>query len=277
VSGTAPVRIPGPLLVDAHAHLHRVFDLSQWLSSAASNVAAGAVTAGAPGAVGVMLLADPSGESAFMRLRSAADAPPGRWSISLTAESESLLVSESGHPRLVVIAGRQIVTAEGVEVLALLSAEQHDDGRPLRETIAGVSHDGAIPVLPWGFGKWTMRRGALVEATISSSTVRMFLGDNGGRLGLGSNPHLFREGAERRMPILPGSDPLPFGDQVSRVASYGFVASTDLDAHRPAYSLRTWLRGLETSPPAYGSLESLGRFLWNQSRMQWRKRVLRPV
>jgi hypothetical protein len=68
---------------------------------------------------------------------------------------------------------------------------------------------------------------------------------------------------------------LPFRDQQSRIAAYGFVADVAVEEDRPASGLRSWLRALEAQPPTYGHLETLGRFIRNQARMQWRKRVAR--
>ena len=265
------------VLVDAHAHLHPVFELPDFLAAAATNVARGARgrhESNAP-VVGVLLLAESAGEEAFARLCSAAGSVVGGWSVQATAEPESLLIRQSGRPALIAIAGRQIVTSEGVEVLGLLSARPFSDGALLPETLAEIRSAGAVPVLPWGFGKWTLRRGALVESVIRSAAGDLFVGDNGGRPGAWRTPHLLEEARRLSVPILAGSDPLPFRDQQRRIAAYGFFADVDLDERQPAQCLRTWLRGLVGQPPVYGHLESLGRFGWNQARMQWRKRVVR--
>jgi hypothetical protein len=195
--------------------------------------------------------------------------------VQSTAEPESLLVRESGHLRLIIIAGRQVVTSEGVEVLGLLSDRPIADGRTLAETVDLLKQHDALPVLPWGFGKWTMRRGAVVARFLRAHPREIFLGDNGGRLGGGRIPPLLDEARRLGVPILPGSDPLPFPDQQTRAGSFGFVADVVLPEERPAEGLRRWLRGLHGQPPAYGELETLGRFCRNQARMQWRKRMAR--
>jgi hypothetical protein len=266
-----------PLFVDAHAHFHRTFELPVFLSAAARNVSEAAIERGmtAEPPVGVLLLAEGRHEGAFERLQSAAQSEMHAWSIQSTAERESLLIRESGRLALIVMAGRQIVTSEGVEVLALLSAEPFSDGLPLTDTVAAIQQVGALPVLPWGFGKWTMRRRALVASVFRSAPGEVFLGDNGGRLAAGPTPRLLREARRRTVPVLPGSDPLPFRDEQSRIATYGFVAGVAVEEDRPASGLRAWLQELDAQPPTYGHLETLGRFIRNQARMQWRKRVAR--
>jgi hypothetical protein len=273
----AAAAIPGPLLVDAHAHLHREFDLQKFLAAAADN-AAQAADQGVAGhrPIGVLLFAESEGEGAFARLRSADDSMLGVWTIHPTPERESLLIRASGRLRLIVVAGRQIVTSEGVEVLGLLTAQPIADGATMAETVAALRRQGAVVVLPWGFGKWTLRRGALVASFLRTHPREIFLGDNSGRLGLARAPRLFDEARRLGVPILPGSDPLPFRDQLTRIGSFGFVCDTTLSEEQPAEGLRSWLHGLGVQPIAYGELETLGRFCWNQGRMQWRKRVARP-
>lgn len=271
---TAPPRVP--LFVDAHVHLHPIFDLGIFLTSAARNVAAAAraLGVGEGDAIGVLLLSEGANEGAFARLRSDGLGVSG-WTVEATTESESLRVRESGRLRLIVVAGRQIVTREGVEVLSLLSGESVADGMPLDDTIETVRLANGIPVLPWGFGKWTMRRGKLVAAVLRSRPHDVFLGDNGGRLGAAPEPRLLEEARRRGVPVLPGSDPLPFRGEQSRAGACGFLADVRLDEERPAEVLRGWLHVLREQPPRYGTLETLGRFCRNQARMQWRKRAAR--
>ena len=276
VSGaTAPPQVT--LFVDAHVHLHPLFDLAGFVTSAARNVATAARSLGVAeeDAIGVLLLSEGANEAAFARLGSAADLGAPAWTVDATREPESLRVREGGRLRMIVVAGRQIVTREGVEVLSLLCGENVADGMPLDDTIEVVRLGDGIPVLPWGFGKWTMRRGALVAAVLRSRPRDVFLGDNGGRLGAAPEPRLFAEARARGVWVLPGSDPLPFRSEQSRAGAFGFLADLRLDAERPAEALRGWLRTLREQPPRYGTLETLGRFCRNQARMQWRKRTAR--
>ena len=71
---------------------------------------------------------------------------------------------------VLVIAGRQIVSAERIEVLALGTRTQIPDGQPLAATIDAVRADGALAVLPWGFGKWWGARGRMVDAYLETAT-----------------------------------------------------------------------------------------------------------
>jgi hypothetical protein len=276
-AGDASQPASTPLFVDGHVHVHPVFDLATFLTSAARNVADAARGLGydEEKAVGVLLLAEGREEGAFARLRSAAGLEASPWTIHATREPESLLARQNGRLRFIVIAGRQIVTRERVEVLSLVSGEPVADGMSLHETLDAVHRANGVPVLPWGFGKWTMARGTLVASIVHSRRHQLLLGDNGGRLGVAPLPSLLAEARRLAVAVLPGSDPLPFRDQQSRAAAYGFLADLQIDEGRPAHGLRAWLRSLRAPPPAYGRLETLGRFCLNQMRMQWRKRIAR--
>jgi hypothetical protein len=186
-------------------------------------------------------------------------------------EPEAVQVLEAGMPRLLVVAGRQVVTDRGVEVLGLLCGERIPDGRNLESTIAMIRETGAVPVLPWGFGKWMFGRGTLVARLLRSSAHPPFVGDNGGRAALGGRPRLLREAQERGIVNLPGSDPLPLAGHETRAGSCGFLADCSLDA-APVASLRAWLRALRGQPPVFGRPRRLDRFLGDQLRMQVVKR-----
>lgn len=259
-------------LVDAHVHLHRCFDDAVVLDDARTNFERGAARLGdGRGGVGWLLLAEATGEDAFARLR--ARGASGRWAIRPTAEACSLLAEHEDGALLVLVAGRQIVSAEGIEVLALGTTAPQPDGRLLADTLCAVRVAGALPVLPWGFGKWLGRRGRLVEAQIRRAHPgQLFLGDNGGRPAWSRRPRLFRLAEARGIAVLPGSDPLPLPQEISKVARYGLVAEVPFDHEAPFAPLRRYLRELDGSPRSFGALERLAPFLHRQVAMQIRKR-----
>jgi hypothetical protein len=268
------------LLVDAHVHIHPSFDRVRCLDAAASNVLREATQLGLPpDTMGCLLLTESGHADVFSEFRLAADADAGHWSFRSTEEPESLLALHRGAPRLWIMAGRQVATTDGLEVLALLTTERLDEPLDLHAAIAATRAAGAIPVIPWGFGKWTFRRGATVaaalRATARGTPRHLFLGDNGGRPRAAPAPRLLREAARTDVVILPGSDPLPFADHQSRVGSFGFIAHVALGDAAPARRLGDWLRSLPAQPPVYGAGAGLAAFARDQFRMQLRKRSQR--
>ena len=184
-----------------------------------------------------------------------------------------MLARRQGALPIVLVAGRQIVSRERLEVLAIGTRATFADGRPLDEALAGVMAADAVAVVPWGVGKWQGARGRLIAHLLERDRDRrLFVGDNGGRLGLAPRPKLLARAERRRVPVLAGSDPLPSPAQLAKVGGYGFVAEVDLDAHAPFAALRGYLEGLQTSPRTFGRLESLPGFVRSQVTMQVQKR-----
>jgi hypothetical protein len=264
----------GPLaLIDSHVHLHDCFASEAFLDAAAANFGAAARALGLPSApISCLMLVESRGVDNFARLADGT-ASTGAWRVEPTREQVSLVVHRHGGATIVVIAGRQIVCREGLEVLALGTRGAFADGQELRHTLALIAADGALPVVPWGVGKWQGARGRLIAELLQESPVRpLYLGDNGGRLGLAPRPKLFARAASRRIWVLPGSDPLPFAEQLPKVGGYGFVAGVALGRDAPFATLKGYLDHLETSPRSFGRLETLPGFIRSQVAMQIQKR-----
>lgn len=262
-------------LLDAHVHLHRCFSEEAFLEAALSNFRqARRRLRLADASPGVLALTDICGEDAFERLHQWAARSQGAWRVRPTAERASFVIAgDADGDELILIAGRQIATRQGVEVLALGTGEKLEDGQSLAETLESVSSAGALAVLPWGFGKWWLGRGRLLEGLLQESDARnLFLGDNGGRPRLGPTPRAFRLAKQRGIRVLPGSDPLPFPAHAGRAGSFGAVVEGGLDSERPAAALKKLLAENPGQPRAYGSLRLLRAFLRDQVAMQLRKR-----
>ena len=260
-------------LVDGHVHLHDCFEAPDFFDAAAANLAAAARRLGLPGEpAGCLLLVESQGVDRFARLADGTVAT-GAWRVSPTEEPVSLLAHRPGALPIVLVAGRQIVSRERLEVLAVGTRATFADRRPLDEALAGVMAADAVAVVPWGVGKWQGARGRLIAELLERDRGRpLFVGDNGGRLGLAPRPKLFARAQRRCVPVLAGSDPLPSPGQITKVGGYGFVAEVNLDAKAPFATLKGYLEGLEASPRTFGRLESLAGFVRSQVAMQVQKR-----
>ena len=265
------------ILVDGHVHVHPCFDPEAFLDGAAANFRRAERSLGLERTTGMLLLTESAGDDFFGLFADQDGLIGGAWEFRRVEEA-SLAVLERGEHRFFVVSGRQVVTAEGLEVLALACAGEFPDGRPITATLDAVRDRGALAAVPWGFGKWWGRRGKLLAGLLERQDPAVFfLGDNGGRLRAGGRPALFGRAEELGIRILPGSDPLPFPDHAGRAGSYGFAIEAPLDAGRPAESLVRALRHRETRPTAYGRRQSLLPFVRNQFAMQWRKQTGRPA
>jgi hypothetical protein len=263
------------LLVDAHVHYHGCFEAAQFFEGARRNFAAAATVLGhAAWMRGCLAFTESAWDHHFQAFREHANrlAPP-RWRFEHTKEDFSLIANRDDGTSMIMLAGRQLVTADGLEVLAIGTAKEFADGLDTREAIAAVQDSGALAVLPWGFGKWWFKRGSLAEEIIDTAERKaFFVGDNGGRPTLSSQPSLFRRARQRGIRVLPGSDPLPFSSQSATVGSFGFVLAGHLDEHQPGESIKAAILKHDGEFQHFGRGESLISFCRQQIAMQIVKR-----
>ncbi len=252
------------LLVDAHVHLHDCFDLAQFLNAALTNFQRQSQQLKlAPPIIGALLLAEVSGVNAFAELKAnlqSLNSQMSDWEICATEEDCSLWVKHSDGHAMLIAAGRQAVTQEGIEVLALMTAAVVRDRLTLSDTLEQVIAAGGLPVLPWGVGKWIGKRGGLVKQQLETANAPLFAGDNGGRPGFWPLPDYFQQRLQ-----LPGTDPLPLPYEVSRAGSYGFLTRGDIDWAHPCKSLKQILLAEKPTIQAYGRSLSPLKFIQSQT------------
>jgi hypothetical protein len=267
-------------VVDAHVHLHSCYEADSFFNHAYFNLASAAGRAAPPNARACyLLMTECESDNYFGRLRDAAAAgAPGRgamlkrWSLKLTDEPESV-IAEEGNRRLHIVAGRQVACREGLEVLIIGTTRTFRDGEPIRDVLTMAASLGVPHVIPWGLGKWFFQRGRLLSELLREfRKPTLFLGDEGGRPGFWPYPSHFAEGAGLGVRDLPGTDPLPFPHDVSKVGRVGFRVPVDLDEQRPAQSLMRVLVDGSTELDRFASLEPPIQFVRNQVAMQLRKR-----
>jgi hypothetical protein len=268
----------GVFFIDGHTHLYPMYDLHSFLDGALKHVRAAAEQLACGKRYwGCLLFSETARDRAWADLSRQArqGLQFGRWSLRPTAEEGSLLASRDGEDRLILVAGRQIQTAEGLEVLALFCESDFPDGLPLQSALAAARAKDAIAVLPWGFGKWWFGRGRLLHATFRSAVAgQVALGDNGGRPMGFAAPRVFRRVESAGGLVLPGSDTLPFTSEAGAAAHYGFMVEGGIDPERPGDSLKRLVRAQPKSPPTFGRRIGLAQFARNQIRLRLRRRVV---
>lgn len=265
-------------VVDAHVHIHDCYDVDDFLEHAYRNLdRASQDNPGTP-RVFYLLMTETADDDYFGALKALASGNPSatpvrlkHWSVALTAEDESLVLSE-GTRRVVVVAGRQVACKEGLEVLMLGTNRRFADRRSIHEVLAEASALGVPHVIPWGAGKWFFARARLLSTLVRENRGPLFfLGDEGGRPAFWPYPRHFREAASVGVRDLPGTDPLPFPHDVEKVGRVGLTVGLDFDEARPAQCL---LAALGAGKPfqRFARLEPPHRFIRNQVAMQLRKR-----
>jgi hypothetical protein len=254
------------VLLDGHVHIYPCFDRERLLDAAAANFRAAAARLGSSEFDGVLMLTESRGHAVFDELVAAPRV--GRWEMRPADDGVSLAARKASE-RLILVAGRQIETAERIEVSALALREPLPDGRPLEDTLEAAGAAGATVVLPWGVGKWLGHRGRMVrQALARPRAFRLFVGDIGGRprrLGL-PGPAQFADGRTDR--IVRGTDPLPLASEAARPGGFGNAYVARLDQAGPARCAQRLLHEAAARP--FGEAETWVRFIFNQLRMRLR-------
>ena len=252
------------IFVDAHVHIYDCFHLPTFLDSAFANFKAEAIRWRQENSfTAILLLAETTKENWFHRLASYASdeiatggRAVGNWIFYRTNENCSLYAEARNAQGLFIIAGRQIVTAEGLELLALVTNSIFKDGSAMVELIESVKKSDAIPVVPWGFGKWMGRRGVVLKNLMNATKdPGLFLGDNSGRPNFLPRPSHFRQAEAKGIRILPGTDPLPLASECQRVGSFGLSLYGAISREFPARDLKHNLMDSTNTFHAYGKLE----------------------
>jgi len=266
------------VFVDSHVHIYDCFDIDLLLDSALENFRSAAQQdADGQPACFMLLLTEGKKENWFRHTwKAVANSKDQQasiaenWIAGKTDYPEVLVVfrKDSAENKLYIVAGRQVVTAENIEVLGLLSRKSVSDGLSLTETITSLQQAGAIPVLPWGVGKWIGARGKKIEYLLENEDLKIYLGDNGGRPCLWPTPKLFLIAAGKNVAVLPGSDALPLKGEAGRAGSFGFFFDAPPGLH-PFSALRRHLLSRHPKIIPFGHLQRSSRFVRNQLALRF--------
>ncbi len=204
--------------LDAHAHIYPFHDVPRLLLAALDHM-----PRVAPTDLRVLCLAERSDCSFFQSLAQDEIRLPGdRWRIAAWDPAGGVKVRHlPDHRDLWILAGRQIVSAERIEVCSLFSDEPIDDGKPARDILRAILANGGLPALDWAPGKWLFGRGKLVRALVQEfSPAQLLLVDTSLRPLGWPAPGLYRAAHRQGRAVLAGSDPLPFADEEDIAGSY---------------------------------------------------------
>lgn len=223
------------LLLDGHTHLHDHVQPDVFLQATYVNLHRLSESINAVRKFqAVLCLADFSGAEGFVRLQSAAtDGKLKNWRVLETGEGHSLGFVNASGDKLWVVAGRQLITDEKIEVMALGTAQPLPDSLLLFDTIDAIRANAALPILPWGVGKWWGKRGELVKSALATYGSEIILGDNGGRPRCW-RPRLLARARKNGIPVVPGSDPLRVKSDCLRSGCFGLLLDEQIDERYPA-------------------------------------------
>ena len=258
------------LLIDGHVHIYPQFDRSIAIRKALDNfVIAQRTSENRDDAVKIWLLTERSDCHFFEEL--AGQPEIEGFSVAKTAEKESLLIKDggTGEPLLYVLAGRQLISKERLEICALATTLQVPDRELDTPTlIRRVRESGGVPALNWAPGKWFGARGRVVRSMLDDFAGReLLISDTTMRPTFWPTPRLMALAMNQGHRVLAGSDPLPFAGEERMIATYASLVSGDFDEARPAASIRALLLDPEVSITRCGQRSGPWTWLKRQTKI----------
>lgn len=221
-------------IIDFHVHLYPQFGIESYFHACCKRTQP-LIDADEQQCLAVLCLVERQGQFVFNQLESRRITLDSPWQVTPLEPGRSLRISCKDHS-MILIAGRQFVTAERIEMLCLGVDLDQPDGLDSQQLFASIQSAKGLPVLAWAPGKWMFKRSKVVQSLLDHALPQQIaLGDTSLRPKFFSGGAVFSQAKRRGYTILPGSDPLPVRREFTRIASYFGIA--DLNPDTPAASL----------------------------------------
>jgi len=256
------------LIIDAHVHVYPHCDLLRAIATGTKNMDR---WAGQEPAVRVWLLTERSDCQFFASL--AERNGRGELLARPTGDQEAWKIESPGNGMLFIIAGRQIISREGLEICALVTpAFVPDRQLSAQDLIEELQRQGAVIALNWAPGKWFGARGQIVRQLLAADQPALFISDTTMRPTVWQTPKLMQAAKKRGIRLLYGSDPLPFSGEEKMFGRYATRTSGLFDAAAPATSIKALLADPRTVLEPVGRRSGPLQFAMRQGRIMREKK-----
>lgn len=267
------------LVIDGHVHIYPFFDIIEAIQHGINNLQNGARQClsirGELEFIPVLLLTERYDCSFFQQVRQGTVELSNSVLRLISGEdNEAVFVLQGGKPILYILAGRQIVTKEGLEVLCLASTHFIEDRKwPAGDVIKSINDHGGVAAINWAPGKWFFKRGQVVRKSLEQhSPESLLICDTALRTNLWPRPELMKTAEKKGFKIIAGSDPLPFHGEERYVGSYGFAVEGHVDLSKISESVCSILRNRDAKMTCIGRRNSLLTFILRQWKIMNLKR-----
>jgi hypothetical protein len=262
-------------MVDGHVHIYDCYDLNQFFDEAINNLGL-IFRENYPNETQfqrILLLTESRDNDFFTRFRKEPTlSPNSQYQFQRTKEEASLLLTKKDKPLCYLVQGRQIVTKEKLEILSIASSKKIDDGHAIEKGLGEIRDNKDMALLAWGFGKWSFRRGKTIANILDANKYPyLMLCDNSSRPTFSITPPQFKRAKGKGIPIIAGSDPLPFKGEEFKVGTYGFSVKGNFDPYKPAKSLIDLLISKNLTVDIFGRRDSVFKFFKRQSKIYIKK------
>ncbi len=259
------------LMVDGHVLFYSCYDPAKFFDAAVNNMDAmfHSIYPNDDKFIKILLFTEGKQNDYFSQFRSnGIDGQPSDYTFERTSEDCSLILKKKNKTLCYIMAGRQIVTKEGLEVLSVLSSQKIPDGLPIEEVLQELISKRNIAVLAWGVGKWFFKRGKTIKRIIERyHSPYLFIGDSSARPSFWPIPKLYNIAEKHDVGIIRGSDPLPFMEEINRVGTFGFIIEGNWQEGKPAEYFRNILVAPDKIINNFGYQEKTANFLKRQLKL----------
>ena len=236
------------LFIDTHVHIYPEYDVSGLLDASLGNFKK--YSDGERDSKLALALTERF-DSNFFKSNKENSKKFGKWELSYSPKT-GLIHATNSNEEIFLLAGRQNISSEKLEILTLGSDDFRAEGLPAFEIIKGAQESGLVVILPWSFGKWTGKRLTTLRKLISDTSLDFCLGDPAHRFGF--NPKVFKESPRI---VLCGTDPLPLDGEENRVASYGSVFEFEENEVSSKTIVKTLMKGSKQFGTRVGLVEAV--------------------
>ncbi len=230
-------------ILDTHLHLYPCFDLPLAFNQFLDNTA----QLGGTQTRRIACLAERFDCNYYESIASGYTQIDG-FTLDTVLEDEIILSRTHDKQSLSLLPGRQIISREKIEILALGCPQVIEDGQPALDIIYQIIQLGHVPTLPWSPGKWFGARGELIKSLISELGAGDFLiGDTPLRPYGWATPRLMKLAKDKGFSVVAGSDPLPFSGEEHWLGAYCTVAQSKakLTANHLLHALKNQQQGVQ--------------------------------
>ena len=261
--------------LDAHVHHYPssgFATIGDIVETAYSNLESAATEDGDSSNQFGLVLTENTGLNVFDGIR---DTREGTWAFRSSSDQACIIAEDSTGKMIFLFAGRQLISKENLEVLSLFSNTEFENKKySLAELVQKINEGEGVPLLCWGVGKWSGKRGKIIHNFIETyDSAPYFVGDNGNRPTVWPYPAALKLADQYEIPIVSGSDPLPLRNHHKRIGTFGTrVNMKPFTEDAPVVSLKEALKKPDNLMP-FGEKTSPFSFLVDQVTVNIRKRL----
>ncbi len=256
------------LVIDTHLHFYPFYDVGKAFAALHSNLSSSDFC---QDATIVGILTESNGCHFFKQVKE----NPEKFQLShfkINFCRGAIVVKMPEYPEMYILPGRQIVTAENIELLCLLVDCEIEDGLPARMVIKRICEQNGVPVIAWSPGKWQFKRRRIVkDLVLKHKPGSLLIGDTALRPAGWPLHGLMKLAVSKGLGVVSGSDPFPLEGEEKTMGKFGILLEFDMNSSDLITGLRAVLLNPATIMTCIGRRHSFFQVVSKLVRHKFRK------